>query len=62
MGRFAGFAHMDVKKSRRMNKAGTEIEYRSVLLRRTYRQGGKVNHQALAKLAALPDHPVDTRR
>jgi hypothetical protein len=36
--------------------------YSSTLLRRTYREGGKVKHQTLAYLSALPDAAVEVLR
>ena len=54
--------HVARTKSRRVNKAGDTVEYESVLLRRSYRDGGKVKHETLANLAALPDHAVEDLR
>ena len=54
--------HVAVSKARRVNKAGVEIEYRSVLLRTSFREGGKVKHETLANLSALPDAAVQTLR
>ncbi|MDJ0315520.1 IS1634 family transposase [Arthrobacter sp. H35-D1] len=54
--------HVAVSKARRMNKTGVEVEYRSVLLRTSFREGGKVKHETLANLSALPDSAVDTLR
>ncbi len=54
--------YVAVSKARRVNKAGVEIEYRSVLLRTSFREGGKVKHETLANLSALPDAAVDTLR
>nr|WP_246223601.1 IS1634 family transposase [Pseudarthrobacter psychrotolerans] len=48
--------------SRRTNKSGLDVEYRSVLLRRTYREEGKVKHETLANLSALPDPAIETLR
>ncbi|MEC5182555.1 IS1634 family transposase [Arthrobacter sp. CG_A4] len=52
--------HVAVNTSRRTNKTGVEVEYRSVLLRRSYREGGKVKHETLANLSALPVPAIDT--
>lgn len=41
-----------------MAKSGEERVYESVLLRRTYRDGGKVKHETLANLKALPEQVV----
>src|SRR5665811_885167 len=40
--------------SRRKDKDGLEREYRSHLVRRTFREDGKVKHQTLANISALP--------
>ncbi len=42
-----------------MAKSGEERVYESVLLRRTFRDGGKVKHETLANLGALPDAAVE---
>ncbi|MEO6529695.1 MAG: IS1634 family transposase [Specibacter sp.] len=54
--------HVAVNTSRRVNKAGVEVEYRSVLLRTSFRESGKVKHETLANLSALPDTAVETLR
>ena len=54
--------HVARTKSRRVNKAGETVEYESVLLRRSYRDGGKVKHETLANLAALPEQAVEDLR
>jgi hypothetical protein len=41
-----------------VDKAGLRRDYESRLLRRTYREGGKVRHQTLANLSALPEEAV----
>jgi DDE family transposase len=47
---------MHVARNKRVyvTKSGEEKTYESVLLRRTYREGGKVKHETLANLKALP--------
>jgi hypothetical protein len=40
-------------------KSGEQRVYESVLVRRTYRDGGKVRHDTLANLSALPEQAVD---
>ena len=40
--------------SRYVSKSGEERRYESVLLRRTFRQDGKVRHETLANLSRLP--------
>lgn len=54
--------HVARTKSRRVNKAGETVEYESVLLRRSYREGAKVRHETLANLAALPEHAIESLR
>jgi transposase len=48
---------MHVARNRRayVTKSGEQKTYESVLLRRTYREGGKVKHETLANLKALPE-------
>ncbi|HET9080079.1 MAG TPA: IS1634 family transposase [Trebonia sp.] len=46
-------------KSRHTDRQGRERVYESRLLRRTYRDGGKVRNETLANLSKLPDHVVD---
>ncbi|HEX7162533.1 MAG TPA: IS1634 family transposase [Trebonia sp.] len=46
-------------KSRHTDKQGRERVYESRLLRRTYRDGGKVRNETLANLSKLPDHVID---
>ena len=41
-----------------MAKSGDRRVYESVLVRRTYRDGGKVRHETLANLSALPAEAV----
>jgi hypothetical protein len=52
---------MHVARNRRsyVSKSGEERVYESVLLRRTYREGGKVKHETLANLKALPDAAIE---
>jgi hypothetical protein len=42
-----------------VNAAGQERVYESTLLRRTYRQDGRVKNQTMANLSDLPDESVD---
>ena len=51
--------HVARIKSSHTDKQGQRREYESRLLRRTYRDGGKVRHETLANLSRLPDHVVD---
>ena len=46
--------HVARVTSRYVDKAGAERRYHSVLLRRSFRDGGKVKHETLANLSALP--------
>jgi hypothetical protein len=46
--------HVARNKRTYMAKSGERRVYESVLVRRTYRQGGKVRHETLANLSALP--------
>lgn len=41
-----------------MDKSGDTRRYESVLVRRSYREGGKVMHQTLANLSKLPERVV----
>src|SRR5216683_1926603 len=51
--------HVARIKSSHTDKQGRHREYESRLLRRTYREDGKVRHETLANLTKLPDHVVD---
>jgi Transposase DDE domain len=46
--------HVARIQSRYVSKSGEERRYESVLLRRTFRQDGKVRHETLANLSRLP--------
>jgi hypothetical protein len=46
-------------KSRHTDKQGRERQYESRLLRRTYRDGGKIRNETLANLSKMPDRVVD---
>jgi hypothetical protein len=52
---------MHVARNRRtyVARSGERRVYESVLVRRTYRDGGKVKHETLANLSALPGQAVD---
>ena len=54
--------HVTRVKSRVKDKAGQERVYESVLLRRSYREDGKVKHATLANLSALPDTAIEDLR
>ena len=51
--------HVARIKSRHTDRQGREREYESRLLRRTYRDGGKVRNETLANLSKMPDRMVD---
>jgi Transposase DDE domain len=50
--------HVARTPSRYVDKAGNVHRYESVLVRRTYREGGKVKHETLANLSRLPAEAV----
>ena len=54
--------HVTRVKSRVKDKAGQERVYESVLLRRSFREDGKVKHATLANLSALPDTAIEDLR
>src|SRR5215831_15008374 len=49
-----GAMHVARNKRSYVAKSGERRVYESVLVRRTYRDGGKVRHETLANLSALP--------
>ena len=58
----SGAMHVARNKRTYVAKSGERRVYESVLLRRTYRDGGKVRHETLANLSALPEQAVDGDR
>src|SRR5881394_4022164 len=54
--------HVATIKKRHVDKTGQERLYTSHLLRRTFREDGKVKHETLANLSALPDEQVQLLR
>jgi hypothetical protein len=50
----SGAMHVARNKRTYVAKSGEQRVYESVLVRRTYREGGKVRHETLANLSALP--------
>jgi hypothetical protein len=52
--------HVARTPSTYVDKAGNTRRYESVLVRRSYRDGGKVKHQTLANLSKLPAEVVET--
>jgi Transposase DDE domain len=62
VGRQINAMHVATIKKRHVDKTGQERLYTSYLLRRTFREDGKVKHETLANLSALPDEQVDLLR
>jgi hypothetical protein len=58
MTRSASAMHVARISSRYVSKSGEERRYESVLLRRTFRQEGKVRHETLANLSHLPEQVI----
>src|SRR5262245_56562482 len=58
MSRQSGAMHVARNRRRYVARSGEERVYESVLLRRTYREGGKVKLETLANLGALPVEAV----
>src|SRR5512142_1294465 len=54
----SGAMHVARNKRSYLAKSGERRVYESVLVRRTYREGGKVRHETLANLSALPAEAV----
>ena len=54
--------HVATVTSRRVDKEGRQREYRSHLVRRTFREDGKVKHQTLANITALPEAAIEAIR
>jgi hypothetical protein len=54
--------HVATVKKRHVDKAGVERVYESHLLRRTFREDGKVKHETLANLSVLPPEQVELLR
>ena len=54
MAKSHGAMHVATVTSRQVDKAGRQRQYQSHLVRRTYREDGKVKHQTLANITALP--------
>src|ERR1700750_1137308 len=54
----SGAMHVARNKRTYVAKCGERRGYESVLGRRTYRDGGKVRHETLANLSALPEQAV----
>jgi hypothetical protein len=54
--------HIETARSHQTLKDGTERVYQRHLLRRSYREGGKVRKQTLANLSHLPDEAIAALR
>jgi len=54
----SGAMHVARNKRAYVAKSGERRVYESVLVRRTYRDGGKVRHETLANLSALPGEAI----
>src|SRR5579864_1699738 len=54
----SGAMHVARNKRAYVAKSGEQRVYESVLVRRTYREAGKVRHETLANLSALPAEAV----
>jgi hypothetical protein len=54
--------HVETSRSYQVLKDGTERVYQRHLLRRSYRDGGKVRKETLANLSHLPDEAIDAVR
>ncbi len=62
MAKNSGAMHVATVTSRRVDKAGRQREYQSHLVRRTFREDGKVKHQTLANITALPPAAIEAIR
>ena len=54
--------HVETSRSHQMLKDGTERVYQRHLLRRSYRDGGKVRKETLANLSHLPEEAIEAVR
>jgi Transposase DDE domain len=54
--------HVETSRSHQVLKDGTERVYQRHLLRRSYRDSGKVRKQTLANLSHLPDEAIEALR
>jgi hypothetical protein len=62
MTRRAGAMHVETSRSHQVLKDGTERVYQRHLLRRSYRDAGKVRKETLANLSHLPDDAIEALR
>lgn len=51
--------HVAINRRQRTNQAGTTVEYRTALIRRTYRDNGKVKHETLGNVSYLPEPAIN---
>src|SRR5690349_17136069 len=58
MNRRSGAMHVETSRSHQVLKDGTERTYERHLLRRSYRDGGKVRKETLANLTHLPPEAI----
>jgi len=58
----SGAMHVAKVSNRYRTKSGADREYVSHQLRRTFREGGKVTHETLANLSALPIAAIEAVR
>jgi hypothetical protein len=54
--------HVETSRSHQVLKDGTERVYQRHLLRRSYRDGGKVRKETLANVSHLPDEAIEALR
>src|SRR5207302_10932829 len=54
--------HVATSRSHQVLKDGTERVYQRHLLRRSYREAGKVRKETLANLSHLPDEAIEAER
>src|SRR5579872_6764536 len=59
MARRTGAMHVAKVVRKQRLASGQEREYRSYLLRRSYREGGQVKHETLANLSQLPVEQIE---
>ena len=62
MTRRSGAMHVETSRSHQVLKDGTERVYQRHLLRRSYRDGGKVRKETLANLSHLPEEAIEAVR
>ncbi len=62
MSKRGGAVHVTTHRRHYVGKDGVERVYETHLLRRSYRQDGKVHNETVANLSHLPAHLIDTIR